>query len=404
MNLQSPKIFWRSVLFSLLILLLLINCSSQEDEIPEKLRDLKNLTVYSANAKPEAIVSFQKVANYGTFEEILIGRIQDIGVDSSGRVFVVDMQKQSIYVFGADGAFITQLGREGKGPDEFSTIRSLQICKNRLYVYEPDQYQISVFTLDNLANKSSIFLAENRGDYQALGRSLPWINNLYVRNNATYLAGFIIHPDTQEFKPWQNVDYKILFYLLDETGRISSTKLFDVDQTHTVAGGLVDNIKVFFGSPMITMSSQNNIYVSDESEFFVKVYNPNGVYMRAFHYQHPQIPLTQESIKNGGIANTHFRPDFLLKNIKSIDLPQYWPVITDMKIDDLDRLWIATTAEDMSIYEWWVLEETGELITKFEWPRDEPIEVVLNGNIYTRKTDDETGLQQIVKYRFEINE
>jgi len=73
-----------------------------------------------------------------------------------------------------------------------------------------------------------------------------------------------------------------------------------------------------------------------------------------------------------------------------------------MKIDDLDRLWIATTVEDMSVYEWWVLEETGELITKFKWLRDEPIEVVKNGYMYTRETEEETGLQTIVKYRIEM--
>lgn len=392
-------------MFFLFLIIVTWGCSPPKtDQIPKQYRDLKNLTVYSANAKPEATVSFQKVANYGTSEEILIGRIQDIAVDSSGRVFVADIQNQSIYVFEPDGGFITQLGREGKGPGEFGTIKSLQLRKNRLYVYEPDQYEISVFTLDNLTNESTIFLAENRGDYQGLGRSFPWINNLFVRNNHTYLAGFIIHPSSLNLKPWQNVDYKILFYLLDETGRISSTKLFDVNQPQTVVGGLVDNIKVFFGSPMISLSSQNNIYVSDESDFLIKIYDPNGIYLRAFYYPHPKIPLTQESIKNGGIANTHFRPDFLLKNIEAIVLPQYWPVIADMKIDDQNRLWIATTVEDMSIYEWWVLEETGELITKFEWPRDEPIEVAKNDYLYVRVIEESTGLQTIVKYQVEINE
>ncbi len=87
-----------------------------------------------------------------------------------------------------------------------------------------------------------------------------------------------------------------------------------------------------------------------------------------------------------------------------LDLPENWPVLTDMKIDGQDRIWIATTVEDMSIYEWWVLEESGELITKFEWLRDEPIEVIKNGYVYTRQTDEDTGLQQVVRYRIEIGD
>lgn len=58
--------------------------------------------------------------------------------------------------------------------------------------------------------------------------------------------------------------------------------------------------------------------------------------------------------------------------------------------------------EDFEVYEWWILEETGELITTFEWPRDERIEVIKNGKMYTRQTDEESGLQQVVRYRAEI--
>jgi hypothetical protein len=45
-----------------------------------------------------------------------------------------------------------------------------------------------------------------------------------------------------------------------------------------------------------------------------------------------------------------------------------------------------------------VFEETGTL-TRFEWPRDEPIEVKKNGYMYTRETEQETGLQQVVQYQ-----
>ena len=34
---------------------------------------------------------------------------------------------------------------------------------------------------------------------------------------------------------------------------------------------------------------------------------------------------------------------------------------------------------------------------------DEPFEVVKNGFVYTRQTDEETGLQQVVRYKIEIS-
>jgi hypothetical protein len=50
-----------------------------------------------------------------------------------------------------------------------------------------------------------------------------------------------------------------------------------------------------------------------------------------------------------------------------------------------------------------VLQETGEVIARFEWPRDEPIEVVNNGYLYTRETD-EMDVASIVRYRIEMEE
>jgi hypothetical protein len=44
------------------------------------------------------------------------------------------------------------------------------------------------------------------------------------------------------------------------------------------------------------------------------------------------------------------------------------------------------------------------VITKFDWPRDEPIEVIKNGYVYTRQIEEETGLQQVVKYRVAFEE
>lgn len=60
--------------------------------------------------------------------------------------------------------------------------------------------------------------------------------------------------------------------------------------------------------------------------------------------------------------------------------------------------------DNFDVYDSWILEETGELITKIEWPRDELIVLIKNGKMYTRETDDETGLQQVVRYRVEMEQ
>jgi hypothetical protein len=146
------------------------------------------------------------------------------------------------------------------------------------------------------------------------------------------------------------------------------------------------------------------MYLAEPDHFLVKTYSPTGDYQSAFFYPFRKIPLTRESADEAGVSDRRRVSGREISLMDTVELPETWPVLTDMKVDDQDRLWIATTVEDMSIYEWWVLEKTGEMITRFEWPRNEPIEVVKNGYMYTRETDEETGLQRIVRYGIEFEE
>lgn len=198
------------ITFLLLVgLTLFAGCSSQPElEIPEHIKELENLTVYQRPADPDTLVLHREQV-FGSTDSVLIGRIIDIAVDRSGRVYIGDIQKQSINIYNPDGSFVNQLGRSGRGPGEFGSLKWVKIRNNHLYAYDPNQQQVSFFTLDPFMLANTISLARNRSNYEALHRAFPWINNLYVRNDHTYLAGFTLSPDSVNLKPWQNVDYKL---------------------------------------------------------------------------------------------------------------------------------------------------------------------------------------------------
>jgi len=382
----------------LIILLIIEGCSYQQDElIPNKLQKLNNLTVYSADKKLPKTISFQKDAVYSESGDVLIGRMGELAVDSLGRVYIADIEKMVIYVFDTDGQFIDRVGRDGKGPGEFSSyIKNLQIYGHRLYAFDPAPNRLSVFTLNNLSIEKTISLGQNRSDFQELSTVFPYINNLFITGRDTFVAEFITH-SREDLKKYQTVDVTSLYYSLDCEGNISNKLLaFTSEQRTNLL--LVISLREIFGKVLHGFSSHGIIIIADPEEFIVKMYSANGNYQSAFFYPHKKIPLTKEKALEANVQMA------LIDKMHLIDLPKYWPVITDMKIDEENRLWIATTVEDFNVYEWWVLENTGELITKFEWPRNEPIEVVKNGYIYTRETDEETGLQQVVRYRIEFDE
>ena len=92
---------------------------------------------------------------------------------------------------------------------------------------------------------------------------------------------------------------------------------------------------------------------------------------------------------------------YLLQNA---ELPDTWPAIGDFIMDDENRLWISTiTDSDNRTYTWWVLKDTGELLTTFRWPRNRTIEKIKDGFVYSRETEETTGQQTIAKYRVEFS-
>jgi len=387
----------------ILVLTVIWGCSSREaDQIPEEIQHLENLTVYSVEKDAPYQIEFVHERSFGETDETLIGNLGDIAVDGQGRIFIADNQRVLIYVFEPGGRLIAELGREGRGPGEFGYINSLQIRNDRLYVFDPSRFMVHLFALDSMTGEKSVILAENRNQFQKLSQAFPYIYNLYVRDNDTFIAKFVSEK-VDELEAWKSYETRGLLYPLDGSGKISANKVLEFPYEMRILttfrdgfGGIVP-FSPFFGKALTVLSGDNRIIQAVPNHFLIKLYSPEGVYQQAFYYPREKIPLTRESAIESKVA------DYYVTNMSSMDLPQFWPVITEMIIDHDDRLWIATTVEDMSVLEWWVLENSGELITKFQWSRDEPIEAVKNGYMYTRQADEETGLQQINRYLFEWN-
>lgn len=393
--------------YLLFVTIVVLACSNHEiKSIPEHVKELEKLTIYSEDNYSVREISFIKDAIYSDSDELLIGRIGDITADLSGRVYISDSSKLIIHVFEPDETYVGQLGRDGRGPGEFSSLKSLQIQNERLYAFDFLQNRVNIFNLNTLLLEETLLLAKNRGDFQELRDTYPSIDELYVLSNSTYIAKFKSTDDIIR-SDWQNFEGIGTLFQIDGDGYLNGKimKFTDEIRTKFPIGNGAFNIPLtpYFGKSLRTFSKQGNLYRADPGHFLIKVYNPDGIYKRAFYHPRKKVTITKDSALSDMVLDEFtILPKHLIENINSLELPEFWPVLKEIKIDNQDRLWIATTVEDMSIYEWWVLEENGELITKFEWPRDEPIEVIKNGMMYTRQTDEETGLQQIVRYGIEM--
>ena len=105
--------------YLLVVIPILLNCKGDiEHEINHVLfTDLDDVYIYEIPTNLKEISLNSKQVYYD--EENFTTEIHQIVVDDSGKVFIGDIKKRGIHVFSKEGDYITQIGREGKGPGEF---------------------------------------------------------------------------------------------------------------------------------------------------------------------------------------------------------------------------------------------------------------------------------------------
>ena len=334
----------------------------------------------------------------------LFGRIGGMAVDDSGRVFIADDREKTIYVFEPDGHFLTHVGRKGRGPGEFMYIMQPSIMNRHLFVYDLMLRRMNIYSLDSLKLVNTLNLnPDNRNKIPGLkDYSLFYI---YPINGGKYIVSYGqlgIKSNTQS----DNLVY-IKFFVMNNLGKLRPHQILKQKEhsllTGNVGGQIISADFEFLGHSLDVVSPDGSIYSAWSKDFLIKKYDSNGSYKYAIYHHYKKVKLTRDgAIKNQIIKGRngvgYQRKMILQQNT----LPKTWPVLMDMKIDDQDRLWVATVVQNMKVYQWWVLNKSGKIIARFDWPRNKPIKVIKNGNIYTQETDTATGISKIVRYRIEM--
>jgi hypothetical protein len=337
-------------------------------------------------------------------------------------VFLSDSDQATIHAFQSDGEYIKSLGRQGRGPGEFMIIygyTTMATETNRLYVTDlagmgfQFPFRMHSFSMDDFSFiKTMVLLAENKSEFDQLEGH--YSKNIFPLSNGLFLVSYHRSPND-----YQELDSFIHYVIQDSTGKIidgpmlrqKDRKQLSTEIKSVYRGRINDYIAItslpFFGKSILEVSGDDTIYaINHTEEFRIDVYSIEGDLVRTIEHDYENVPFNEDNVIDR-YQRTNYKKELgegaVVKMIEEAEeLPTHWPAIQEMLIDANNRLWVSTIVEDFDEYEWWVLEASGELITKFQWPRDEPIEVIKNGKMYTRQTDEETGLEQIVRYGVEV--
>jgi len=127
----------------------------------------------------------------------------------------------------------------------------------------------------------------------------------------------------------------------------------------------------------------------------IRIYDEEGQYLRSFYYPYPQSRLNRQDI----LDLYQDQDPFVQLLYQNAEFTETWPALHHMLLDDQQQLWVATISNDKEYYTWWVLNEDGRLLAKFDWPGERIrrfvnknlIEVIKNGYVYIREVNEETS-------------
>ncbi|GAA5521053.1 6-bladed beta-propeller [Aliifodinibius salicampi] len=409
---EKAKAIIKSWILCYAALFLLCSCTSQEEvEIPVDIKKTDNLTILSAN-QPVDSLYLEREESFGSTDDTLVlvgGSSRNLArVDDNGRVFIPDRQQNTIHVFAPDGRYVTHIGREGKGPGEFLIIGSISISQDQLYVSDDKLRKINVFSLDSLIFTHSISLnREPQEDSQneRLSTVIPTTSFLVTNDGNLLLEAMSIFPDEVEAGSGSETQKKEqgIYNWMNENGEIISDVILSLKSqrgiTENFRGLSLEISLPVYERPLIAVSREGRIYAAQSGEFLVKAYDENGNYEQSFYYPYENSPLDRDDLVQ---RYDHGSNSPGLQAARTRDLPETWPALHSMLVDDENRLWISTIVDDQEVYQWWVLDAAdGQLLARFRWPRNQDIQQIKDGKLYAKERD-EDGVARIARYNIRI--
>lgn len=371
--------------------------------IPDNLKNIENLSVFSiSDQKPDSVI-LDTATIFGNLDDIIMEEfINEFVIDDSGNVYIAAKQMGSngIYVFDSDGNYINRFAEYGRGPAEYESIQSIDIHDNRLYIYDTVLFKYGVFSLEGFSHiKDQVISKQSLGEADSLALMYR-IKDLIVLENERFILKMSMIPRSIRFP-----NQKELFYELNDDGLLRSGKILELkglswyhSQNSIVATPF---LMPFNRSQLVSISKDGLFYTAWSEDFLIKIYDSEGQYTRSYYYPMKKAPLRISDVNMERQTK---------RSLQEYKLPNTWPLLHTMEIDDENRIWVSTITENENTFKWWVLSSEGSIIATFSLPGNrnsrspyrKPLIQIKKGFFYEYEYDYQKNLNQIVKYKIEF--
>jgi len=144
------------IILLLPVFIILASCGQQKAEWKGTIEEVDGVTVVknpkegiwdSKENGEVTIIKEQQIGQLDGPEEVLFVYIVDATVNSKGEIYVADRRLNEIRKFNKNGEYLLTMGRQGQGPGEFQSIRTISVnSHDDLIVFDDAVGRISLFS------------------------------------------------------------------------------------------------------------------------------------------------------------------------------------------------------------------------------------------------------------------
>lgn len=377
------------ILVTVLFTAIFTSCSSgaMEIDIPEDIAALENVAVYSGDAAPLHDISFERQARFGDTDDIYIGSMAGVAVADDGTLFLADRIEAVVHIYNASGEYQSTIGGKGEGPGEFLSVSSLRLFNGELFALDTQQQRVSVFDAAGHDYLRSHTLSGGTQD----------ISGFPVA--AEPLSGdrfFVLYNSMQ--REDEKFYRKYMPRILDAEGNTLASEFIDFPRSEMLLLQSDNMISIrslpFLGESHIGFGKNEEIVTGFSDRLLFHVISLEGDTLWSIYHSKTLPPLDRAAM----LAN--IEDEASRKEISAMDIPETRQAFETFYMDDENRIWVSTTTEDTDVNIWWVLSDTGEKLAEFSRNATDRIMMVKGDNVYFMGEDEDTGLQEIAKYKF----
>jgi hypothetical protein len=359
------KLYSKLPLFSALVGLLIVGCSSK----PEVASTLEEVPV----------ANLVQVSEVYQDNDFFLGQPSVVRSDQDGNIYVADNSTMRIYAFDATGKLLYHIGGKGTGPGEFNGfgINQFWIANDgSLQVYDNNTRRLSIFRKVNgqYAFDTSFTIQSPEGSRSFPMAVVPVSHNQYVvtypifsMENAGRASQDPVHLVGIEGIPTDSALVRVtgMEYLVNQSGNsiMITSKAFT---NHTLLGSFQDGTFLTFWTGTAG----------------AKVYDTNGEFVREFEFPIAPEPVTEtdrERIRDGDNPNA----DAMLRN-----MPDFKNVINDVFVATNNDIWMWIGSRDKN--NWLIFDENGTPKRQIFAPEGVTLRFANNNLVYGVNTNEAT--------------